>query len=277
MKSITFQVLPAPPILRNDVECIRVAEYTGDQGLAIQVCLNGLPGIIFQHHHGHSPIESIVTPEGASSYIPALYAYGQSTCPGIMKHKNMPYTMTQVVLKPHALHSLLGINASGITNRIVKLEEFSAGGLEDRLLDSSDPQRQIKLLTEFLICKLEQARMRDYLIEESLHLIHKNSVSITIRHLLDSLNISERQFARRFSQTVGVTPHFYIRVKRFNEAIRLMKAAHFQTLTDIAHALNFHDQSHFIRDFKAFSGTTPKRLSQKVTDFDFEQPVFDYP
>src|SRR5258708_36643646 len=55
----------------------------------------------------------------------------------------------------------------------------------------------------------------------------------------------------------------YLRVKRFDEAARLMKTGQFETLIDVAYALNFYDQSHFIRDIKAFSGITPKSLSQK--------------
>jgi AraC-like DNA-binding protein len=85
------------------------------------------------------------------------------------------------------------------------------------------------------------------------------------------LHISERQFERRFTQTVGLSPHVYIRVKRFNEAIRLIKTGQFERLTDVAYALNFSDQSHFIRDIKAFSGMTPTSLAQKVDDFHHEQ------
>ncbi len=55
MRSIRFDILPAPEVLRNDVECFRIAEYTGEEGLAIHVCLNGRPGIVFQHHQGRSP------------------------------------------------------------------------------------------------------------------------------------------------------------------------------------------------------------------------------
>jgi len=59
----------------------------------------------------------------------------------------------------------------------------------------------------------------------------------------------------------------YLRVKRFNEAARLMKTGQFETLIDVAYALNFYDQSHFVRDIKAFSGITPKSLSQKEDAF----------
>ena len=113
-------------------------------------------------------------------------------------------------------------------------------------------------------------------MEESLRLIHQNIGTIHVKSLLERLHISERQFERRFSQTVGVPPQFYIRVKRFNEAVRLMKAGQFEALTAIAHALGFHDQSHFIRDIKAFSGMTPKSLSHKADDFHRGQAGYFY-
>ena len=34
MSSIKFDILPAPEILKNDVECFRIVEYTGEEGLA---------------------------------------------------------------------------------------------------------------------------------------------------------------------------------------------------------------------------------------------------
>lgn len=76
---------------------------------------------------------------------------------------------------------------------------------------------------------------------------------------------------KRFVQTVGVTPQFYIRVRRFNESIRLMDTGQYERLSDVAHALNFHDQSHFIRDIKQFSGITPRSIYQKVNEFHHDQ------
>jgi AraC-like DNA-binding protein len=113
-------------------------------------------------------------------------------------------------------------------------------------------------------------------VEESLRLIHTNIGSLHVKDLLEAFHISERQFERRFTQTVGLTPHVYLRVKRFNEALRLIKTRRFERLTDVASALNFSDQSHFIRDIKAFSGMTPTSLSQKVDDFYHEQTGYSF-
>jgi AraC-like DNA-binding protein len=272
MRSIKSDILPAPEILKSDVECFRIIEYIGEEGFAINVSPNGMPGIVFQHSKGRSPVKSIITPSRGNFYIPTLYIYGQTTEPGILNHIKGPYTMTQVILKPHALNTLLGLNASVLTNELVELQEFSADDLNIQLIEANNQQERITLLTSFLLAQLKLEKTRDKLVEESLDLIHQNIGSVTVRNLLEYLKISERQFEKRFSQTVGLSPQFYIRVKRFNEATRLMKTRQVEKLTHIARALNFYDQSHFIRDIKAFAGTTPKRLSQKVDDF-YHDPV----
>ncbi len=276
MHSLQFTLLPAPDILKRDVECFRIAHYSGEEGFALTVSPNGMPGIVFQHNNGQSPVETISTPSRSTSSIPTVYIYGQTTEPGVMNHKKGPYTTIQVILKPHALHTLLGINASALTHRLVELHEFSAPSLAEQLLEATNEQEQLALLTSFLVAQFKQENPRDTFVEESLRLIHQHIGAIQVKFLLDHLHISERQFERRFSQTVGVPPQVYLRVKRFHEAVRLMKTGQFEALTAVAHELGFHDQSHFIRDIKAFSGLTPKSLSHHADDFHHGQAGYFY-
>lgn len=186
------------------------------------------------------------------------------------------YTVVQVILEPHALKTLFGLNALKLKQCTVELNEFSREDIDGQLFDAQGEQEQVAVLASFLIDKLKQAKTRDHLVEESLRIIHKNAGAINVKTLLEYLDISERQFERRFSQTVGISPLAYIRVKRFNEAMQLMKSKQYDTLTDIAYALNFHDQSHFIREIKTFTGITPKNLSQKVDNFYHNQAGYSY-
>jgi len=115
MSSNTFNILPAPEILKKDVECFRVFEYVGEEGLAIKVSPNALPGIVFQHINGQPAIENIITPAKCTS-TPTSFLYGPGTQPSIMNYKRGSYTTMQVILKPYALQTLLGINASELAN-----------------------------------------------------------------------------------------------------------------------------------------------------------------
>lgn len=269
-------ILPAPEALKHDVECIRTGEYYGEEAFSISVSPNGLPGIVFQHHNGYSPVEHITTPTGYRAQIPTLFLYGQVAVPGVMRHKPGPYTLTQVLLKPHALHTLFGLNAATLTNSLVALEELSAAAPGDQLLNASSQQERITLITEFLLARLKASPPRDHLVEESLRLIHRNTGSVQVKWLIKHLNISERHFERRFSQVVGLSPQRYIRIKRFNHAVTLIKSGRFARFTDVAHTLNYFDESHFIRDIKALSGTTPKDLAHKLDGFHPDQRVVAY-
>ena len=193
-----------------------------------------------------------------------------------MRFEKGSYTVVQVILKPHALKTLLGFNALTLKNQAVELNEFSTEDLNEQLLNAPDKNTQVSLLSGFMVSKLQQANTRDDLVEESLSLIHKGKGAINVSALAKYLDLSERQFERRFSQTVGLSPLSYIRVRRFNEAMRLMKTGGYNRLTDVAYALNFHDQSHFIREIKSFTGITPKSLSQSVDDFYHNQAGYSY-
>lgn len=259
-----YKFVAIPDILQEYVEAIVVGKHDGEANTAVDVYMNALPGIVFQHSNGHSPIESMTTSSGHRAVPPTLYVYGQMTERSIMRYKEEPFTATTIFLKPHALQSLLGVNASALNDQLVELREFSAIDLNMQLLEAKNEQVRLALLTNFLASKRRQATTHDRLIEESLRIIHDHVGYVTVKYLLDCLKISERQFEKRFSQTVGLSPQFYIRVKRFNEVVRLMQTGHYERLTDIAQSLNFYDQSHFIRDIKAFSGLTPTRLLQEV-------------
>ncbi len=276
MSSVQFAMLPVPDILKNDVECFRIAKHTGEEALAIKVSPNGVPGMVFQQNNGRSALEKIITQSGRTVCPPPLFLYGPGTESSVMHYKSGSSTTTQVIFKPHALNTLLGINASRLANGSTDLHEFSAEDLPVQLMEAKDEQERMTFLTSFLVARFKQAKPRDTLVEESLRFIHTNSGSVHVKDVLAYVHLSERQFERRFTQTVGLSPQVYLRVKRFNEAIRLIKIRQFERLTDVASALNFSDQSHFIRDIKAFSGMTPTSLSQQVDDFYHDQAGYSF-
>ncbi|MDF2942289.1 MAG: helix-turn-helix protein [Herbinix sp.] len=267
MGSINFTIIPPKKELSHDVECFRIAEHGGKQGLAIKVCPNGFPGIVFQHSNGKPTIENIVTNSGRVLHMPdTLFIYGQVTELSVMNFKQEPYITVQAILKPHALKTLFGRDASKLTNNSMSSSEFNAEEFNERMISAKSHQEYITLFEKFLQEMKREQQSRDILVEESLQYIQSNISTITVKELLENVYLSERQFEKRFIQTVGITPQFYIRVKRFNEAMRRIDSGQYECLSDVAYSLNYFDQSHFIRDIKVFSGITPKSISQKVNE-----------
>ena len=267
MEPVNFRIIPPPPALQNDVESFRISEYSGAEGLAINVAPNALPGIVFQMDAtGRPAIENIATPSSGETPTTTLFVHGAGVEPSVMRFTPESYVTIQVILKPHALRSLFGLNAAVLSNNLVALGEIAGRDLAVRLLDAGDDTQRLVLIGDFLSLRLRAAHPRDTLIEESLRLIERDVACVSVRYLLERLNISERHFERRFAQAVGVSPQAYIRVRRFNKAVRLIKMGQYRRLTDIAYALNFYDQSHLIRDVSALSGLTPKALARRTDD-----------
>lgn len=152
-----YKVVAIPEILQEHVEAMIIGRHTGEAPLSVNVCLNAYPGIGFQHHNGHSPVDTMTTASGARAEMPTLFVYGQMTEPRTIHYHKAAFTTTQIFLKPHALPLLLGVNASALTNQVVELREFSGGELNLHLFEATSEQRRLELLTTFLAAKLRHA------------------------------------------------------------------------------------------------------------------------
>jgi AraC-like DNA-binding protein len=250
-------IVPASGILSTAIESVRMTHYHGNEGVAIRVTPAGVPGLLFHVSGGRGALEQITTRSARASSLAPFFLYGPGTQPSVMAFRRGPFTTMQVVFRPHALKTLFGLNASALANGWAELDELGADGLTDQLTEAESDQERISLLTGFLMSKLKQEKPRDLLVEESLRMIDRNPGGLQVRDLLTALSISERQLERRFTQTVGLSPQTYLRVRRFTR------------LSDVGAALNFSDQSHFNREIKAFSGMTPSSLAHSVDDFQF--------
>ena len=74
-----------------------------------------------------------------------------------------------------------------------------------------------------------------------------------------SREFSIHHFARGFEHSAGVTPHHYLTQKRVERAQDML--AHTDlSLSEIAYAVGFSDQSHLARHFRQMLGVTPGRF-----------------
>jgi AraC-like DNA-binding protein len=82
------------------------------------------------------------------------------------------------------------------------------------------------------------------------------SESIDLVTLATVAGLSIHHFARGFKQTAGVTPHHYLTQKRVERAQDMLAKTDL-SLSEIAYAVGFSDQSHLARHFRQMLGITP--------------------
>jgi AraC family transcriptional regulator len=81
---------------------------------------------------------------------------------------------------------------------------------------------------------------------------------ISVSMLSSIVGLSRSYFSHAFRRSVGLTPHAHVVRLRIERAMMLM--AHTEaSLSEVALAAGFADQSHFSRAFRRLAGVTPAR------------------
>jgi AraC-like DNA-binding protein len=171
--------------------------------------------------------------------------------------KPVPATLSEVHLvqiDPFSAHAGLGISIQEITDRIMPLvdiapalarpltEIFGAGEAASLISASSKRRRpgRLRYAAEFL------------------------ASGGGVRQAAEAVNLSVRQFERRFVQATGLSPRAYRRISRFRLAMQAAAAG--EKLSAAAQAAGFADQSHFNRDTRHFAGQNPTELVRHVAN-----------
>ena len=170
-----------------------------------------------------------------------------------------------VLFRPLGFYSIFGIPLSKFTG--TGTEGSSVLGAPVRRLYEhlgnlrSFPDR-IQCLEHFLLQRLHPG--------QSLHAAHRALQILafagkqrTVRHVAAQTGISTRQLERIALEYTGVTPVLLARLARFQKALRLRRQTN-HTWAWIAHASEYHDQMHMIRDFRSLAGDTPERAIRNL-------------
>lgn len=161
----------------------------------------------------------------------------------------------------------LGLPAAALSGRSLPLDEVwgpsgraRASELLDRVREASTTAARIALIEDFL---LGLPFRRDLRLERAIQSLGQpghDDRSPDVATVARDVGLSERQLERLFLERVGISPKRYARLRRFEHARRLIGAG--RALDEVAFASGYADQAHLTRDFRSFSGTTPRRFSQ---------------
>jgi len=216
-----------------------------------KVMADGAPGLIFQHHQGHSAVL-----DARHSLLPLSFMYGQSTGHCINHLIGSPFILG-VHLQPTALKSLFALEASALTDKLIDTDCIFSTSLREQFLNMTHPAQFLSSLSDTLL-RLLRERSSDRIIAHSIRLMQAQPSGMDSLALAETYQLSRRQFQRQFKAAVGVCPQTYGRILRFQKALHLLKGSRYKKLSDIGYELGYADQSHFIREFKTFSGGTPQ-------------------
>ncbi|MCQ2226034.1 MAG: response regulator, partial [Paludibacteraceae bacterium] len=83
---------------------------------------------------------------------------------------------------------------------------------------------------------------------------------LSVDDLADVLCVSRSTMFRRVKMLVGKSPLELLNDYRLNEAMRLLKAHEFESISDVAYSVGFSDPSYFSKRFKSYFGVSPTQV-----------------
>jgi AraC-like DNA-binding protein len=172
---------------------------------------------------------------------------------------NEAFGIFGVYLYPFAVPALFALPSSDVSNELIDLETFlgfEGKMLEEQISGAADNTARFQILSKYLERRLQGAKNAECRMQEAVkQMIHSRTISSITQFASDNC-VSLRQFERKFKELAGFSPKFFSRIIRFQSAANEYGNKS-KSLTEIALSCGYYDQSHFIHDFKKFSGYHP--------------------
>jgi len=225
------------------------------------------------------PMEHLITPNGAEAIILTYQPVAQkfilnnrlTVLPEvyILMQLHSPWkaitegcsAILGVFFRAGSLYSVLKSDAANIIGQVIELQAFLGSRpvriLREQLVEAL-PGERIALAENFFsryFCNLPHHQNT---IRHAIQLIRQHNGMIPIEKMAGKLGISRQAVARQFAGKVGVSPKQYSRLIHFNTVQKFLNSHPNASWLDITYRFDYFDQSHLIKDFYQFTGTSPR-------------------
>ena len=254
---MNYQEIRPGKRLRQHIKCYYIYESESPASFEDTVFPSGCVEIIFNLGAGSwqtAANDVFVT-------TPPIELWGQIIRPLSIRSlgKN---TMLGIRFLPHAAACFLKENIESFNNQVVDFTDLSGNAvrtLHSKLLETSALDKRISLLEDFLLNSLsnsEKADRKIAVVNNIMQELMREDFFDNIENVASRYGITSRYLQKIFLQYTGLTPKLYSKINRFQNSLRLVTQKD-TSLSSIAYDCGYFDQSHFIREFKSFTGLTP--------------------
>lgn len=260
-----YYTIPPSPILSRYVRMFWALEHdvAAGQPYIHRTMADGCPEMVF-HYKG---VFDELLPSGKieKSFTSGISGQTQT----FNRYQiNRSFGIFGAYLYPYTIPCLFNIPATDISNQTPNLQELwgqQGKDLEERMMLADNNQQRASILSGFLEQRLIQHNKPQPPVFNAISHIIKTKGTTRIESLAKDYYLSTRQFERSFKQFAGFTPKLFSRLARFQSVIAQYGKS-WQSLTHLAYDCGYYDQSHFIHDFKEFSGFHPSHYFTSITE-----------
>ncbi len=181
--------------------------------------------------------------------------------------------MFVIQFKPTGAHPFLHIPIHTLNNKVIDAEKVLGNEileLHERLLRTSTSQDKFILAENWLVNRHKENGPDKELLEIF------NTIAVQgidkYQDAVAAYSKTQKHLINQFKKYFGLTPKNFQRIFRFNEILHQMQGKQSIEWSQIAYTCGYADQSHFIKEFKEFSGFNPQEFINN--DFNKDEPNF---
>ena len=165
---------------------------------------------------------------------------------------------------PYGFANFVHIPIKELSNRETPIQllfgENPSNELREKIIQATDSQKRIEIVEEFLFDKLHEKTTIDSIVKTTIDTLLLTKGSTPINTVLKDDLSKRRQLERKFIKKIGLSPKQLGKIIRLQTALKILLSQQSESFTKIAYESEYYDQAHFNRDFKEFTGTTPKEF-----------------
>ncbi|TSJ36515.1 helix-turn-helix transcriptional regulator [Mucilaginibacter corticis] len=169
-----------------------------------------------------------------------------------------------VEFKPLGAYRFFRLGYADLKNQILPLEDLAGQavtGLRWRMAEAGTLAAKVQLLQEFLLSRLA-ATSSDPIFDYCTQRITATQGVVSISQLEKETGYSARWLNVKFAERLGTNPKNLAAITRFGPCYEAFISGN---LKDEMYR-HYHDQSHFLRAFKRFTGATPTELQRSLNE-----------
>jgi len=195
-----------------------------------------------------------------------VFVAGLWTIPTLINSSAQETGTIGIDLSPKGLYRFFNLNMEALANRIYTFDDlFGAWGkrLQSELSGIESIDEKVIFMQKVLMSVLERNTKDHSLLDYAIDSIIQSQGLIGIRSLASETGYSKRYLDMLFNKNLGVSPKTLASITRFHKFYRLFAANLSEALFWEDLYSHYHDQSHFIKEFKRYAGLPPQKFAGK--------------
>lgn len=174
-----------------------------------------------------------------------------------------------IEFSPAGAYRFFQLRQSELKNRIFLLEEVlgkPAKEIQEIIANTQSINAKIQIIQIYLI-KLLSKSESDRILDFCIQLIKNSKGLVTVTELEKRTGYSSRWLYEKFIEKVGLSPKNFSSIIRFQQVYeKWIKNPQPDFYKDEIYNY-FYDQSHFIKEFKRFTGLSPLKFVKSENEF----------